>query len=289
MQTQKYIPKALKELPQWLVWRLEGSKKLPYSVRYDGGARTTDISTLGTFKAAEAKAQTGRYSGVGFVFFSGNRLVFIDLDHCFLQDGTLTALARNVVEAFNRSYIEISQSGSGLHIITRGSLPKAIKTKEIEMYSDGRYCAMTFNSINPVEPTEQQAEVDTLYQWLEAKRNRQRNARTTTVGYTLESRILSNNSFLSPSEIIDKASKSKGGDTFLSLFMGEWQGLNIGDGTQSSADLALANKLAFWCGCDANLMIEIFRQSGMYRNERKMNLAINRAIKDCSSIYSRMR
>jgi putative DNA primase/helicase len=98
-----------------------------------------------------------------------------------------------------------------------------------------------------------------------------------------------NNSFLSAGQIIDKATNSKGGEVFLSLFNGDWRGLNIGDGTQSSADLAFANKLAFWCGCDSNLMVEIFRMSGLYRNERKMNLAINRAIKDCSSIYSRMR
>jgi putative DNA primase/helicase len=288
METTHYIPQALQKLPQWVVWKLENNKKLPYSVRYDGGARTTDISTLGSYAAAETKAKTRRYNGVGFVFFSGNRLVFIDLDHCFKADGTLTALARNIIEAFSRSYVEISQSGSGLHIITRGSIPKAIKTKEIEMYSDGRYCAMTFNSINPVEPSDQQAEIDTLYHWLEARRNKQRN-KTSTVDCDIRSCISVNNSFLSANDVINKASHAKGGEAFLSLFNGEWQGLNIGDCTQSASDLAFANKLAFWCGCDASLMIEIFRQSGMYRNERKMNLAINRAIRDCGAIYNRMR
>jgi putative DNA primase/helicase len=144
---------------------------------------------------------------------------------------------------------------------------------------------MTFNAISPNEPTDQQAEVDTLFKWLEAKRNRQRNTRTTTVGYTLESRMSANNSFLDAQAIIDKASKSKGGEVFLSLYNGDWQALNIGDGTQSSADLALANKLAFWCGCDVALMTEIFRQSGLYRNERKTRLAINRAVQDCGTVY----
>jgi putative DNA primase/helicase len=145
---------------------------------------------------------------------------------------------------------------------------------------------MTFNCINPTEPTEQQQEIDTLYRWLDAKRNKARNKTSTGVN-TIQSRISVNNSFLSASQIIDKATKSKGGEVFRSLFRGEWQALNIGDGTQSSADLALANKLAFWCACDSNLMMEIFRMSGMYRNERKMNLAINRAIRDCNNIYSK--
>ncbi len=32
-------------------------------------------------------------------------------------------------------------------------------------------------------------------------------------------------------------------------------------------------------------MRNIFRSSGMYRNERKMNLAIKKAIADCHTVY----
>jgi primase-polymerase (primpol)-like protein len=69
------------------------------------------------------------------------------------------------------------------------------------------------------------------------------------------------------------------------LYAGDWQSLKIGDLTQSSADLSFCNRLAFWTNCDINMMIAIFEQSGLYRNQRKMMLAIRQAIQTCGSTY----
>ena len=90
---------------------------------------------------------------------------------------------------------------------------------------------------------------------------------------------------LSEREVIEKAENGKNGQVFLDLLNGNWKSLGIGDGTQSSADLKFANMLAFWCGCSEGIMRNIFRSSGMYRNERKMNLAIKKAIADCHTVY----
>jgi primase-polymerase (primpol)-like protein len=76
---------------------------------------------------------------------------------------------------------------------------------------------------------------------------------------------------------------------FRQLYDGQWQHLGIGDNTQSSADLSFCNKLAFWTGCDRAMMCEIFRASELYRNPRKMEMAIDRAIKDCGQVYGEKR
>ena len=127
-------------------------------------------------------------------------ITFIDLEHCRSDNGVLTPLAENIIDNFKDTFIEVSQSGNGLHIFALGMVKKAVKTKEIELYSTGRYAALTGNAVNP-------------------------------------------------------------------------------------ADLKFVNMLTFWCGCSEGIMRNIFRSSGMYRNERKMNLAIKKAIADCHTVY----
>jgi putative DNA primase/helicase len=146
------------------------------------------------------------------------------------------------------------------------------------MYSQGRYVCLTGKSFQPFEPISKQAEIDTLYSWLVAKRNKGKQERK-------ELPQVDCSCSLSASEIIDRASRSKGGDIFSELYAGRWEHLSIGDSTQSAADLSFANKLAFWCGCDRGMMADIFRSSGLFRNERKMNMAIDRAVKDCGQVY----
>jgi putative DNA primase/helicase len=74
------------------------------------------------------------------------------------------------------------------------------------------------------------------------------------------------------------------------LWNGNWQG--NGWNSQSDADLALANMLAFYTGKDAHQMDELFRQSGLYRQkwDRKTGdttygrLTIERAIADTKEV-----
>jgi primase-polymerase (primpol)-like protein len=159
-----------------------------------------------------------------------------------------------------------------------GTVPAAFKGSTIEMYSKGRYVCLTGKSFQPFEPTEHQTEIDTLYSWLVAQRQKGKpeQKELPQVDYSCS---------LSASEIIDRASRSKGGDVFSQLYAGNWQGLNIGDNTQSAADLSFANRLYFWTGGDSALMTEIFKNSGMFRNERKTRLAISKALADGGEVY----
>jgi putative DNA primase/helicase len=140
------IPEEMRERPQWVVWKLiPGEKrddKAPYIAGGVGKASTTDMMTWRTFKEAVQAFRTGRYSGVGFVFSSGDPYTGIDLDNCRNPEtGELKEWAEKIVEAFG-GYAEVSQSGTGVHIIVRGKAPNK-KRGNIEAYSSERFFAMT--------------------------------------------------------------------------------------------------------------------------------------------------
>ena len=65
-------------------------------------------------------------------------------------------------------------------------------------------------------------------------------------------------------ELIDKALKSKNGDNFSRLWNGIWENYYP---SQSEADQALCNMLAFWTNKDHDRMDRIFRQSGLMRDK----------------------
>ena len=142
------IPDELRRRPQWVVWKLEQRDgkptKVPYIAGGVGKADTTDLMTWRTFEQAVQALGAGRYSGVGFVFCSGDHYTGIDLDNC--RDpvsGEVEAWATEIVASFGEgAYAEVSQSGTGVHIIVRGKAPNK-KVGQVEAYSIERFFAMT--------------------------------------------------------------------------------------------------------------------------------------------------
>jgi primase-polymerase (primpol)-like protein len=140
------IPEEMRQYQQWVVWRLENRDgeptKLPYIAGGVGKASSTDSRTWRSFEEAIQTLETGRYSGIGFVFSSGDPFAGIDLDKCRdPETGELEEWAEKIVAAFG-GYAEVSQSGTGVHIIVRGVAPNK-KRGRVEAYSSKRYFAMT--------------------------------------------------------------------------------------------------------------------------------------------------
>jgi putative DNA primase/helicase len=87
------------------------------------------------------------------------------------------------------------------------------------------------------------------------------------------------------------AEKSKQGAMFKDLWSGNFPPYYT---SQSEADMALCNILAFWTGRDAQVMDRMFRQSGLMRPkwDRKQSgstygqLTIAKAAKDCAQVYT---
>lgn len=137
------IPDELKKLPNWVAYTLPG--KIPMSPKTGVAAQSNDKTTWGTFDEAQKLALERDLAGVGFMFDSP--YIGIDLDDCVV-DGQINDFAKNILRKCN-SYAELSPSGTGIHIIVRGQIPRAIKTPTLEVYSEKRYFTVTGKVIRP--------------------------------------------------------------------------------------------------------------------------------------------
>lgn len=83
---------------------------------------------------------------MGFVLSWADRLVCIDLDRALL-DGELRPWAQRIVDRLPETYIEVSPSGTGLHVWGFGSLERGRRIRRgdssIEVYDRGRYITVT--------------------------------------------------------------------------------------------------------------------------------------------------
>ena len=261
--TTRFFPKALRQLPIWVLWRLENRNgkrtKVPYQIG-NKRASSTDSSTWATYSEVieEWEIESHMFQGIGAVMAKQNRLVFIDIDHCILSDGGFDDRATDILEAFTNddgnmtTFCEYSQSGTGLHLVVIGEVPRCFnnRKKGVEMYDDGRFIAMTGNALAACEPSENPDGI--LYVF-----NKYKTASADPVNQKIKTDTTTRRS---DDWIIAHASardKSK----FPALFKGDWSAYE----SRSEADLALCKILAFWTNNDPEAMDRIFRKSGLYR------------------------
>jgi primase-polymerase (primpol)-like protein len=126
------------------------ARKVPFSVT-GAPASSTNSETWASYD--DAKAST---VGAGLGFVLGDGVGCIDLDHCFAE-GELAPWAAEIVAANHGTFMEVSMSGEGLHIF--GLLPEGPGRKiredqrSIEVYSRGRYIALTLNTFDNAPAT----------------------------------------------------------------------------------------------------------------------------------------
>lgn len=133
------IPAELRERPRWVRYRdvARNGKTTRVPVRLDGrNASSTDPDTWSTY------AQVRGFGKKGFVL-NGDGIVCIDLDHC-LEDGKLTGRAAEIVAQLPSTYIEVSPSGTGLHVWGYADVPNGRRFPDgVEVYGTGRYITVT--------------------------------------------------------------------------------------------------------------------------------------------------
>lgn len=288
------IPDELKRCPQWVCWQSEpdpkshsGIKKIPINAHTGGQAMSNNPDTWCDFKTAVRASRN--YSGIGFMF-SGSGYFGVDLDDCFPEIEGYLRGEKNFVSDFADglgSYTELSQSCHGLHIICRGSLPEGARRKgKFEMYDKGRYFIMTGNPLDPdnVKPV---ADCTESIKFLHEKYLSSKPA-PRPVSATAQFSVNPVN--MAVSEILEKAFASKSGEKFRKLYSGDFSDYP----SQSEADMAFCNMLAFWCGRDISKMDDIFRQSGLMRDkwDRKQSgstygkIMLKKAVLKCQEVYN---
>lgn len=246
------IPQELKQLPRWVCYRLPD--KTPLNPRTGANADSTAPDTWANYEtAAEAVTRLG-CTGLGLVL--GGGLVGIDVDHCIdPATGDLNETAREVLTA-TKSYAERSPSGTGIHILCRGQKPsKACKNSKagFELYDGGRYFTVTGDVLDdkPRAFCEDQAAIDTLYKRYLHKEPPAPARPRPAVPVNLDD-----------SELLRRAAAGRDGTRFADLYAGNWRGYYA---SQSEADLALCNLLAFWLSADEARIDRAFRASGLMR------------------------
>ena len=136
------FPKEMTEKPRWV---RRNANKRPVTVS-GSAASSTNANTWSAYSVAAASK-----AGVGMGFVLGEGVGCIDLDHCF-DGGKLLPWAQEIVDRCPETFMEVSQSGEGLHIF--GLLPEGggrnIRSggSNVEFYSVGRYIAVTGNRFN---------------------------------------------------------------------------------------------------------------------------------------------
>jgi putative DNA primase/helicase len=277
------IPDKMKGYTQWVVWRLEDkqgekkSTKIPYNPQViTEKASSIDNKTWGTFDKAVEIYKTGLFSGVGFVFTNDDPFIGIDFDHCII-DGKINNCAFLNTRLFG-SYTEISQSGTGLHVIGEGYNPDKTNTGhkkgDLEFYTNGRYFALTgnvwkkYNDITTIPQTILQPFYKKYFGELP----------TQVVIKKTPMQKLTKGKELTDDRIIELCSNAKNSSKFASL----WRGNITGYNSHSEADLALTSILSFYTQ-DHNQLSRMLNSSGLSREKMNREDYTNRTIEKATS------
>lgn len=271
---------------QWLVYKLvprEDGKtdKLPLDYRTgrlpprgEGGAAIwTDHDT-----AQRVAAQLGAGHGVGFSFAASDPYFFLDLDKCLQSDGMWSPLAQQLVAAFPGAYVEVSQSGRGLHIIGRGTPPPhACKntTYGLELYHTDRFVALTGYGAQG----DPDADCSHVLPWLVTHYFPPAAGDGALVDWT-DSPVAEWHGPTDDAELIRRAMQSRSAASafgnrasFADLWTGDERALaqafpdSERAWDESSADAALAQHLAFWTGKNCERIQALMWQSALVRDK----------------------
>lgn len=276
------LPKALNELSDkkiWCAWRKEPTKKqdgtqdigkIPYNPiankRLHGKKGSPEyMNQLTDYETVNSVFKAGNYDGVGCVMQNG--YIGLDIDHC-IHDGIVSTEGEEIIRMFN-SYTEISPSGNGIRIIAKGikhgeKTRRSYNGQTYEIYDSpkGNYLTITGNVYGEEKPIQtNQKAIDWYYQnYINIPENTVKTASepniyTVPVEYTIQSKKRSDE------EVLTSLLKDPVG---YALFYSTAEGKD-----HSAEDLALCNKLAFYCQKDKEQIDRLFRQSTLFQTMKE--------------------
>lgn len=152
------IPDELKSLKQWVcAYR---TSKVPVMTKCNCAASSIEPDTWSTYYEAVDAVKHNRYDNIGFVF-NNNGIVGVDIDDGFDEEGFISPRAADIIGKC-KSYTEKSRSGTGFHILLKGTLPFKGKNNlaGVEIYREARYFIMTGDTVIYKNIIENQEAID---------------------------------------------------------------------------------------------------------------------------------
>lgn len=283
------LPPALAGLAkysQFILWKAVYDSVKEKWDKYPVNARTgqvCDAHDPNTWvDAATAIQKSAEFNlEVGFVFTERDPLFFIDIDKCLLPSGQWSDIAVSLCQQFPGCAVEVSHSGTGLHIIgTAAKIPHGCKNVKLglELYTEGRFIALTGNqAVGSVDECPTGGLVQVVETYFPPSPATAEDLDWTTEPAPEWSGPLDDD------ELIEKMlnSKPSGAAVFGSRasvqdlwnanddVLGRIWPDEFGNRTfdNSFADAALCSHLAFWTGKDCERMDRLFRRSGLFRDK----------------------
>lgn len=142
----------LAEYRQFILWvaaeRSGKVAKLPVDYRTGKVGDAHDPGAwLDAPQALQLAQLYGPAYGAGFVFTEHDPFFFLDIDNCLQPDGaSWSPLAMQMLSALPGTAVEVSQSGKGLHVFGRGTVPPHSPKNTalgLELYTQKRFVALT--------------------------------------------------------------------------------------------------------------------------------------------------
>lgn len=266
------IPNELKKLKQWVLWAYFDDKKAKKPIKIPlqpngQRAESDNETTWSTFDEVYTALQNHPhgFNGIGFMFKAP--YVGFDLDDSLdPETEEIDPTALYILSRLN-SYTEISPSGKGFHVIVKINKPlpqnRYKKRGLYECYEEKRFFTFTGNVFK--NQREVQWRTDEAYEvvkkiFLKPKANQ-----------TIVHQISSGEK-LSKEQVYELMKKSKKSHKIQCFLDGNW--MMAGNyPSQSEAEFAFLEELAFFTQNNPQLMEEIYRESGMYREkwDRRQN------------------
>lgn len=265
--------------PQFVVWRLVDGKKLPYSPLHGGLASSTNPADWGTYDQAKAAAVGA--AGIGFVFTERDPFWFLDIDGAYdAKAQAWSAVALELCAALAGAAVEVSQSGTGLHLIGSGRAPEGHGNRNqalhLELYTKERFVALTGTNAQGNAATDLTAPLAAVAAKFFIRSSAGRADEWTTEPC---------DGWAGPEDddtLLERAFRSQPGGAqgafgtgnvgFTELFTADadalgakWPSSTGGAYDGSSADQSFANMLAFWTGKNCERMERIMRMSALAR------------------------
>jgi P4 family phage/plasmid primase-like protien len=301
------IPEAFKKFPQFIAWTLvdKGGKK-PDKIPTDPltGYPINPLDPA-VWMGADAAMQYATMGwGIGFVFTEADPFFFLDIDNCLQPTGECSNLAAHMCGTFVRCYVEVSQSGTGLHIIGSGVYPAhgcKNTSLNIELYTEKRFCALTGTNAVGDAGFVNQGAIDTLIATY-FPADAEGPIGDWTTGPCDEWYGIEDDEKLLMKMVKSKSAAATFGTratikdlwTANSVALAKYYPDPQRDFDHSSADAALISHLAFWTGKDCQRMDRLFRQSSLMRDkwDRKEgtygsygNRSILKGCGQCTNVY----